>query len=303
MSAALWLAVAAGALALAAPLVLAGLGEGFVERAGRLNLGIEGMMILGALSGVYVAHMAGPVAGLVAGLATGLVLALVMDVIVEYLHANEIVTGLAITMLGLGLSTYLYQLWIPAGTTNVSVTTVPALDLGPLSDLPVVGPVLFSQSLLVYVVGALIVVAWFVARHTRYGLQVQAVGADPASARLRGVRTRRIHASTLLIGGATAGLAGAMITVGSVGAFTPNITAGRGYIVLAIVIMGRSRPIGIALGALLFAALQAFSLNAQGASLVLPSEVYQTLPYVVTLLVLVVTSRRALRRIGARPFQ
>lgn len=292
----LWASILAGALALATPLAIAGIGEGFVERAGRLNLGIEGMMILGAFSGVFAASMLGPYAGLLAAAVTGLLLALLMNVLVYSLRANEVVVGLAITMLGLGLSTYLYQVWIPAGQTNVSVPTIARLDLGPLTDIPLVGPMLFGQSPLVYGTVVLLLAAWAVMRFTRFGLQVRAVGADPSSAALRGVRPRAVGARALLIGGALAGLAGAVISLGAIGSFTPDMTAGRGYIVLAIVIMGRMTPVGIALGAVLFGFLQSFSLLSQSTSIQLPSEIYQTLPYVVTLLVLVLTSRAQLRR-------
>lgn len=300
MSIELWASILAGALALATPLVIAGLGEGFVERAGRLNLGIEGMMILGAFTGVFAGSFFGPYAGLLAAVVTGILLALLMNVLVYALKANEIVVGLAITMLGLGLSTYLYQLWVPAGTTNVSVPTIARLDLGPLTDIPLVGPMLFGQSPLVYGTVVLLVAAWAVMRFTRFGLQVRAVGADPTSAALRGVRPRVVGARALIIGGALAGLAGAVISLGVIGSFTPNMTAGRGYIVLAIVIMGRMTPIGIALGAVLFGFLQSFSLLSQSTSIQLPSEVYQTLPYVVTLIVLVLTSRAQLRRQAGR---
>jgi general nucleoside transport system permease protein len=298
----LWVSILAGAVALAVPLVIAGVGEGFVERAGRINLGIEGMMILGALAGVWAASIAGAWVGLLAGAVVGVLLAVVMNAVIHRLHANEIVVGLAITMLGVGLSTYLFQLWIPSGTTNVSVPVIGTLPLGPLADIPVVGPILFAQSPLAYAAVVLLIAAWAVMRWTRFGLRVRAVGADPASSALRGVRTRAVGAQTLLIGGALAGIAGAAITVGSIGSFTPGITAGRGYVVLAVVIMGRMSPVGIALGALLFAFLQSFSLLSQSSALQLPSEVWQALPYVVTLVVLVVTSRAQLRRAArARP--
>lgn len=300
MSIELWVSILAGAVALSAPLILAGIGEGFVERAGRINLGIEGMMIMGAFVGVFVASVAGAAAGLAAGAAIGVLLALLMNTAVYRLHANEIVVGLAVTTVGLGLSTYLFQLWVPSGRTNVSVPTIPKLPLGPLADIPVLGPVLFAQSPVVYATAVLLLAAWAVMRFTRFGLQVRAVGSDPASAQLRGVRTRRVGASTLLLGGALAGVAGAVITVGTIGSFTPGITAGRGYIVLAVVIMGRMSPVGIALGALLFAFLQSFSLLAQSTGLQVPSEVYQTLPYIVTLIVLVFTSRAQLRRLTPR---
>lgn len=300
MTLALWASILAGAVALAAPLVLAGVGEGFVERAGRLNLGIEGMMILGAFTGIFAASMVGPIGGLLAATITGILLAVLMNTLVYALKANEIVVGLAITMLGLGLSTYLYQLWIPAGTTNVSVPTFPRLDLGPLTDIPLIGAMVFGQSILVYGTLLVLVAAWAVMRLTRFGLQIRATGSDPASAALRGVRPRRVGANALLIGGALAGLAGGMIALGSIGSFTPGMTAGRGYIVLAIVIMGRMTPVGIALGGLLFGFLQSFSLLSQSTSIQLPSELYTTLPYLVTLIVLVLTSRAQIRRHASR---
>lgn len=285
MSLDLWMSILAGAIVLAAPIAVAGFGEGFVERAGRLNLGIEGMMILGAFTAVYVGSFAGWAAGLLAGIVTGVALAVLMNTVVYRLGANEIVVGLSITMLGLGLSTFLYQLWIPAGTTNVSVPTVPKL---------------FGISLLVYGAIILLLLAWAVMRFTRFGLQVRAVGSDPVSAALRGVRPRAVAAQTLLIGGGAAGLAGAMITLGTLGSFTPGVTAGRGYIVLAIVIMGRMTPVGIALGAVLFGFLQSFALLSQSTAITLPSELYGMLPYAVTLIVLVISSRAALRRLASR---
>ncbi len=300
MTVELWASILAGALALAAPLVIAGVGEGFVERAGRLNLGIEGMMILGALTAVFVASAAGPVVGLAAAAVVGLLLAVLMNALVYTLKANEIVVGLAITMLGLGLSTFLYQLWIPAGTTNVSVPTISKVDLGPLTDIPLVGPMLFGQSPIVYGSVVLLVAAWAVMRFTRFGLQVRATGADPVSAALRGVRPRRVGERALLIGGALAGIAGGTVALAVIGSFTPGMTAGRGYIVLAIVIMGRMHPVGIALGGLLFGFLQSFSLLSQSTSIQLPSELFTTLPYLVTLIVLVLTSRAELRRQAAR---
>jgi general nucleoside transport system permease protein len=300
MSLELWASILAGAVALAAPLVIAGIGEGFVERAGRLNLGIEGMMILGAFAAVFGASVGGPLLGLAAAAVVGLLLAGLMNVLVYVFRANEIVVGLAVTMLGLGLSTYLFQLWVPAGQTNASVSTLGRVDLGPLSDLPLVGPALFGQGPAVYAAVVLLLAAWALMRFTRFGLQVRAVGADPVSAALRGVRPRAVGSRALLLGGVLAGVAGGVIALATIGAFTPQMTAGRGYIVLAIVIMGRMTPVGIALGALLFGFLQSFSLLAQSTGIALPSEVYATLPYVVTLVVLVLSSRAQLRRSWSR---
>lgn len=300
MSGALWIAIFAGTISLATPLVIAALGESIVERAGRLNLGIEGIMIMGAFTGVWMGTIAGPWAGLAAAGVVGALMAIVMNVAVYHFHANEVVVGLAMTILGLGLSTFLFQLWIPAGESNRSIPLMPDLGFFGLSEVPVIGPILFDHNVLVYLTVVLVVVFWALMRFTTIGLRIHAVGVDPASAALRGVNVKRVGQSSLLVGGILAALAGAVITVGDLGSFTPNLTAGRGYIVLAIVIMGRMSPIGVTLGALLFAFFESFSLLAQGFGLTVPSEVYGTLPYVVTLVVLVISARAQLRSIARR---
>lgn len=300
MSVALWVAIFAGAVALATPIVIASLGESLVERAGRLNLGIEGMMIMGAFVGVWMGTMAGPWAGLAAAGIVGAAMALVMNIAVYRFHANEVVAGLAMTILGLGLSTFLFQLWIPAGESNRSIPLMPDLTFFGLSEVPVIGPIVFDHNVLVYLTLLLVIAFWALMRFTRLGLRIHAVGTDPESAALRGVNVSRVGKSTLIIGGVLAGIAGGVITVGDIGSFAPNITAGRGYIVLAVVIMGRMRPVGVTLGALLFAFFESFSLLAQGFGVAVPSEVYQTLPYVVTLVVLVLSARAQLRTLARR---
>jgi len=304
VSAALWVAILAGTITLATPIVIAGLGESLVERAGRLNLGIEGMMIMGAFVAVWAGSATGSAAGTWVGLlaagAVGGALAVLMNLAVYRFGANEVVVGLAITILGLGLSTFLFQLWIPAGQTNPSVPLLPKVPLGPLEDIPVLGKVLFQHDVIVYLTVLLVAGFWALMRFTTIGLRIHAIGVDPQSSALRGVRVRRVSKAVLMVGGVCAGIAGGVITVGDIGSFTPDITAGRGYIVLAVVIMGRMRPVGVALGALLFAFFESFALLAQGFGLSVPSEVYQTLPYVVTLVVLVVSSRAQLRALTRR---
>jgi simple sugar transport system permease protein len=300
VTAAVWIAILAGAVTLATPIIIAGLGESLVERAGRLNLGIEGMMIMGAFTAVWVGTTAGPWGGLAAAGVVGALLAVVMNIAVYGFRANEVIVGLAITMLGLGLSTFLFQLWIPAGQTNQSVPLMSSVPLGSLADIPFLGPVLFDHVPVVYATALLIVVFWAIRRFTTFGLKVHAAGVDPQSANLRGVRVASVGQATLIVGGALAGIAGGVITVVDIGSFTPNITAGRGYIVLAVVIMGRMTPLGVALGALLFATFESFSLLAQGFGPSLPSEIYETLPYVVTLVVLVISSRAQVRALARR---
>ncbi|WNM25304.1 ABC transporter permease [Demequina capsici] len=299
MNASLWIAILAGAVALATPLIVAGLGETLVERAGRLNLGIEGMMAMGAFTAVWTASASGPWAGLAAAIAVGVLMALVMNVAVYRFGANEVVVGLAMTILGLGLSTYLYLMWIPAGEVNRSVDVLPRIELGPLADLPVLGQVLFDHDLIVYLMVPVVLGFWWVMTRTTIGLRIHASGVDPESAQLRGVPVRKVRARVLLVGGAMAGLAGGIITAGDIGSFTPGITAGRGYVVLAVVIMGRLTPLGVTAGSLLFAFFESFALLGQGLGFTVPSEVYSTLPYVVTLVVLVVSSRTQLRALAS----
>lgn len=295
MNLALLTAMIAGAVVLAVPLLFAALGETVVEKTGRLNLGIEGMMIMGALAGVWGSSVAGPWAGLVLAAVSGILLAAIMNVAVYRWHGNEVVVGIAISMLGVGLSTFLFQLWLPAGTTNVSVSLLPKVVIPGLSELPLVGKALFGQGVLTYVAIAAIIALSLMLRRTRIGLELKSAGMDAASATLRGVDVEAVRKRALLFGGMMAAVGGAAITVGDIGSFSPNITEGRGYIALAIVIVGRCTPIGALGGALLFAAFESVSFLGQGLEWSWPTEAYAALPYLVTLAVLIASGAVARR--------
>jgi simple sugar transport system permease protein len=290
---AFWEIVLAGAFRLGTPVALAALGETVVERAGSINLGIEGMMLSGALAGVVGATtVAGWPGGLVSGLLAGALLGLVMGLVVLKGGANQIVVGIGVSLLGAGLAAYLFKVWQPSGRSAVIVPLVPTVSIPGLRELPLVGEALFAQSWLTYgTVGLVAAMAWAL-RRTRPGLALRAAGDDPAAAALRGVDVVRVRLAALVTGGALAGLAGAAITVGYLGSFTDGVTAGKGYIALAVVIIGRWSPVGAALGALLFAAFESLALQAQTGASGLPVEAYTALPYLVTLAVLVATARR-----------
>lgn len=295
-----WTVVLAGAVRLATPIAFAAIGETLVERAGMLNLGIEGMMLVGALVGVAGAHYLAPFAGILGGAITGGLLGALMAWVVLRGGANQVVAGIAVSLLGLGLSTYAFQLWQPSGRSSVVAPLAPTLNVPTLTSIPFVGEVLFHQSVLTYACIALAPAVTWALRNTRFGLAIRAAGDDPAAATLRGVDVVHTRFWTLLVGGALAGVAGASITVGYLGSFTDGITAGRGFIAIAVVIIGSWTPLGACGGALLFAFFDSLSLLAQTSGLNLPSEAYSALPYLVTFVVLLLTARarRAPRALG-----
>lgn len=279
---AFWEIVLAGAIRLATPVVFAAIGETVVERSGTINLGIEGMMALGAFAGIWAAAEAGWGAGLVAGGLAGALLALAMAIAVLRGGADQIVVGIAVTLLGVGLAAYFFKLWQPSGRSAVIVPLVPQLQL----------PWVLGQSLLTYVAaGLLIMVAWSL-RRSRPGLMIRAVGDDPGAAALRGVPVIAVRTMALCFGGLMAGLGGAAMTIGYLGSYTDGVTGGRGYIAIAVVIIGRWSPVGAVLGALLFALCDSLALLAQSSTRGIPIEAWTALPYAVTLLVLILTARR-----------
>ena len=286
-----WTLLLAGAVRLATPIVLAALGETLVERSGMVNLGVEGMMALGALMGVLGASEAGWAAGLALGAGAGGLLGLIMGFAVLKGGMNQIVAGIAIALLGVGLADYFFQLWQPSGRSAVVVPLVPTLRLPFLDRLPLLGEVLFAQSPLTYFAVAAVAVATWALKQTVPGLKIRAVGDDPEAAHLRGIDVVSVRIATLVVGGALAGFGGATITVGYLGSFTDDVTSGRGYVAIAVVIIGRWSPVGAMLGALLFALFDSLALLAQSRSAGLPVEFYSSLPYAMTLLALVLTAR------------
>jgi ABC-type uncharacterized transport system permease subunit len=286
-------ALLAGTLRLATPVALAALGETIVERSGTINLGIEGTMALGAIAAIIAAGIGGWPLGLAAALVVGALVGLGMASAVLKGGANQVVVGIALSLIAGGLATYLYQVWDAAGLSDRPVALVPVIPIPILADVPLLGAVFNGQSALTWATALLIGVTALVLSFTRAGLQLIAVGDHPDSAAALGLRVERLRTIALAIGGALGGLAGASLTLGYLGTFTDGIVGGRGYVALAIVIIGRWSPVGAALGALLFALFDSLALRAQGGGLSLPVEAFESLPYLVTLLVLVLSASRA----------
>ncbi|MET4127292.1 ABC transporter permease [Roseovarius sp. MBR-6] len=271
----------------ATPILLAALGELVVERAGVLNLGVEGMMITGAICGFAVAVNSGsPLMGFVAAAAGGAVLALLFTALTQLALANQVASGLALTLFGLGLSSLLGQ-----GYQGIKPPPVPRLDFGPLSDLPFLGRVLFSHDLMVYLALALVAVVWAVLKYTRAGLILRAVGENHDAAHALGYRVVRVRVLAILFGGACAGLGGAYISLIRVPQWTEGMTSGAGWIALALVVFASWKAGRVLLGAWLFGGVTVLQLNLQAAGLAIPVEYLSMSPYLITILVLVIMAR------------
>lgn len=272
---------------LGAPLALAALGETLSERGGVLNIGLEGSIICGALGAALGALATGsPTAGLVAGAAAGAAVAAVFALFVLWLNADQIITGTAITMGGLGITAALYQARFGATGTQLSLPTLETWTIPVLSSIPVVGPALFSQKPTVYLAYLLApALAWFLFR-TAAGLQVRAVGEDPDSAAAAGVRVRLVRFLVTLAGGALAGLAGAHLSIAFTGTFQPEMSAGRGFIAIAVVVLGRWHPVYVLLAALFFGTAYSLQTFLQTLGLDVGYQLFLAVPYVLTLLAL-----------------
>jgi len=286
-----WRVTLAGAIRLSTPIALAALGETIAERSGLLNLSLDAIMTAGALAGVIGAAAASWPAGLAAGALTGLALGLAFASLTLVGRLNQIVAGVALSLVAYGLTDYAFKLWQPSGEVAAFLELAPTWRIPGLSELPFVGDVLFAQSVLTYAAAGLFALAALALRFTRIGLLLRAAGDDSAAAALRGVAVKRVRALAVAFGGALAGVAGACITIGYLGSFTDGVSAGRGYVAIAVVIIGRWSVGGALFGALLFALFESASLRLQGHFAGWPAEAFALMPYLVTLAVLVVASR------------
>ena len=271
----------------ATPLLFAALGELITERSGVLNLGVEGMMAVGAVMGFAGGHVTGlPIVGVFSGMVAGALMGGLFGLVTLVFAANQNASGIALTLFGLGLS----------GLIGNSYTGMPGLGMQRihipvLSDLPVVGPVIFGEDPLVYLVVALTVAVWLFLFRTNGGLIIRAVGDNHASAHALGYQVLRVRFLAVMFGGACAGVGGAYLSLVYTPQWTQAMTSGRGWIAIALVVFGTWLPGRIAIGALLFGAVNILQLNAQAFGLGIPSQFLSALPYLITVIVLVIISR------------
>ncbi len=270
----------------ATPLLIAALGELVVERSGVLNLGVEGMMVMGAVSGFAVAQLTGnPWIGMIAGIIVGALFSLLFGVLALSLVTNQVATGLALTLLGLGLSGLIGEAFV--GQAGIKL---PSMYIPYLSDIPLVGRLLFGQDPIFYLSIILTAgVVWFLFK-TRAGLTLRSVGDSHTSAHALGIKVIQIRYLAVMFGGACAGLAGAHLSLVYTPQWVENMTAGRGWIALALVVFASWRPLRLVAGAYLFGAVTIGQLHAQALGLGIPSQLLSSLPYVATIVVLVLIS-------------
>lgn len=270
------------------PILLAALGETVVEKSGVLNLGVEGMMISGAVCGFVVATESGsPALGFLAAALGGAVLALVFGLLTQYLLSNQVATGLALTLFGLGLSSLVGQSYV-----GIKAPPTHDLNLPLLSDIPFFGPVLFQHHIMVYISILMVVAVWAVLKYTRIGLILRATGESHDAAHALGYKVVRIRLAAIMFGGALAGLGGAYISLIRVPQWTEGMTAGQGWIALAIVVFAGWRASLVLVGAYLFGGVTVLQLNLQAAGVAIPVEYLSMSPYLITILVLVLIGRR-----------
>ena len=269
---------------LGAPLALAALGEMVAERAGVLNIGVEGCLIGGALGGALGALAAGdPWTGALVGAGVGAFLALLFALFVVVLNGDQIITGTAITLGGLGFTGVIYQGVFGATGTALTLPTFSAVAIPGLSAIPVVGGALFRQAPTVYLTFLMALALWWFLFRTERGLELRAVGEEPAAAEASGVRVRLTRFLAVVFGGAMAGLAGAHLALAHAGTFTQGMSAGKGFIAIAVVVLGRWHPLGILGAALFFGAASAFQFFLQALGVDVPYQLILALPYILTL--------------------
>lgn len=279
---------------LSTPLLLAALGELIAERAGVLNLGVEGMMLTGALFGFLGVHYSGSLmVGWGLAIVAGAAVALIFAVFAISLRCHQVIVALGINLLALGGTGFLYRLLFGVSAAAPQIVPAGPLEIPFLAGLPFIGEVLFRQTPIVYVTFALVPVVWYVIHKMPIGLTVRSVGENALAADTVGIRVQAVRYAATLVGGGMAGLAGAYLSTTSLNVFLEGMTGGTGWIAVAIVILGNWRPLGILLGSLMFGGAMALQLRLQNAGIAIPREFIVMLPYILTLVALTGLVRRS----------
>ena len=280
-----------GTIRIATPILFGAIGEVVAERSGILNLSIEGTMLMGAFVGFIASYGTGSLwLGVLGAMLVGALMGLLMAFMASTLKVNQTVSGLAVNLLASGLSFYLFRLaFKDVGSENLpSIDIFQALRIPLLSRIPYLGRILFSQHILTYIAFLLVPVVAFFLYRTKYGLELRCVGENPRAVDMKGISVPLRQYLAVMFGGMMSGIGGAFLTVASAGMFVPEISGGRGWIALAIVIFGNWRPSRIVLGALFFGLIESFQMSLQAVGVDLPYQLLLALPYLFTILALVV---------------
>ena len=282
--------ILASGIRLATPYLYASIGETFGQRSGVLNLGVDGIMLMGAFSGFYAVFKTGNLwLGLLSAIIVGALMGLATAFVNVTLQAEQGISGIGVYLFGLGMSDLLFQKLV----NNVeTVSGFPDIHIPILSDIPVIGQIFFSQNILVYGAYLLVPVAWFILNKTTFGLSIQAVGENPEAADSLGVSVPRVRYFTLIFGGILSGVAGASLSIALLNVFQQNLTNGLGFIAVALVYFGGWRPLGVLFGSLLFSLVSSLQVWVQVIGIPIPSDIAVMLPYIMTIIVLVLSAGR-----------
>lgn len=290
LSAQVLIGILTSGIRLATPYLYAAVGETFGQRSGVLNLGVDGIMLLGAYAGYYTVFTTGNLLlGLLAAMLVGGVMGLIMAFISVTLQAEQGISGIGIYLFGLGLSDLLFQKTL---ATVVTVQGFRPLPIPVLGNIPIIGEIFFSHNVLVYGAYLLVPLAWFVLNKTTLGLKIRAVGENPAAADSLGVSVAGVRYFTVTLGGTLSGIAGASLSIALLNVFQQNLTNGLGFIAVALVYFGGWRPVGVLLGSLLFSMVNALQVWVQVLGIPIPSDIAVMMPYVLTIVVLVLSVQR-----------
>lgn len=286
----------AGTIRLATPILYAALGELITERSGILNLGVEGTMLMGAISGfIFAARLDSLWIGLLAAILTGAIVGLLMAFLAATLKVNQAIGGLSINILASGLSYYMYRVNFPETETGTlpHVVTFNRVDIPLLSQLPVLGEALFNQQFITYAAFLLVPLMHFFLNHTTLGLELRALGNNPRALDAKGIEVTKYQYRSVIFGGMMAGVGGSFLTLAATGMFVPGISSGRGWIALSIVIFGNWKATNILIGSLFFGFLDSFQLQIQGIGVKFPYQLLLAAPYLITVLALLLRRARS----------
>lgn len=277
-------------ISLSTPFLFAALGETFSQLSGVVNLGVDGIMLLSGFFAFYVTLLTGSVwLGLLVAIIVGLVMGLIMSFVSVTLKAQQGISGIGLQMFGLGMSSLLFKVLV--GTVK-TVQGFQPIRIPLLADIPFVGPILFENNALVYIAFALVPICWWILEKTSLGLKIKAVGQNPAAADSVGINVNRVRYFSVCLGAALAGMAGATLSISIANLFQDNLTAGQGFIAVALVYFGGWTPVGVLGGALLFSLANSAQLWLQVLGIDVPASLAVMLPYILTIVVLTISVNR-----------
>lgn len=292
----IFISLLAATIRIATPILLAAQGELIAERSGVMNLGVEGMMLMGAYVGFMVGNKTDSLLlAIVLAMLAGAMMSLIMAFMAVTLKVDQTVTGLALNLFAQGLSFYWYRVAYGSSGTGAQPNTriFDLLQIPLLAKIPILGEILFSQYILTYIAWAMVPLIWIFLYRTKYGLLIRCLGENPRAVDMKGYSVGRLQYLSIIFGGLMAGLGGSFLTLASAGVFVPDISAGRGWLAIVLVIAGDWSPVRIVAAALVFAFLDAFQLQMQGLGFKLPYQLFLALPYVFAILALVLSRTKS----------